>query len=99
MNNRVAEGELRGRSFGGLAILVRISDTVALRKVSSSSVTRVLGCTASLRDIPTVLFTVCMPFNSARDPDALVGYLDCLDPLSRRSYRQVARRNERHRGR
>lgn len=82
MDERVASGELRGRGFGGLAILLRCATVCDVRRVTTPSLTRVLGCTARVHSIPMAFVTVYLPWNHARDADALVEYLDCLAQLS-----------------
>lgn len=82
MDECMRTGMLRGRGFGGLAILLRAQVASDVIRVTPTSSTRVLGCTARVLDSSLAIFSVYLPWNSSHSADALVEYLDCLSQLS-----------------
>ena len=77
MHDRVAAGPVRGRGNGGLAMFFKSSRCSRIERIQLDS-NRLLGATVFINNCEVAVLNVYLPWNSSRDADALVEYLDCL---------------------
>jgi len=81
MDERVATGIVKGRGHGGLAIFTRRSTVSTVSRLQLNS-TRLIAARFQFGGEVYSLLNVYLPYNSNRDREAAVEYLDCLAHIS-----------------